>query len=345
MTGATSGNAGSYTCVVANGNLPNTTSAAGVLTVLTPNAYSSAVLGESSLISYWRLDEASGTIAYDYVGGNNGTYNNVGLYHTPGYSVIDSDACVYLAKQPLGSGSFVSVANYSAFNFFPTTTTGTPFTLEGWAYVTNMTGVQRLFSSNHNTAPGGYMFGIAGGGAQLIFTTSAYQDYPLTLASPLTANVWYPLAVSCDGGLLTFYVNGVNVGTASLAFTHGGTSGSPMCLGANGDYLQAGANDNSEQVQGFLDECAIYGAVLGDTEIAAHYNAALPSAPVASYTHPQFCHQLCQPHHHVHRKRPRYRSALSVDQGRVGSGRRRQQHPHPAKLGFDRRRQLPSPSQ
>ena len=30
-----------------------------------------------------------------------------------------------------------------------------------------------------------------------------------------------------------------------------------------------------------LDECAIYGSFLGDSEVLAHYNATLPSAPVA----------------------------------------------------------------
>ena len=268
--------AGTYVCWLTNA-FGYTHTVGAILTVRTTNAYTSIVRGDSP-ISYWRLDEPNGTIAYDAVGSNNGTYNNAVLNQPNGYSTIDTDACVYLAKQPLGQGSFVSVANYQAFNFF--TNPSPQFTLEGWAYFTNITGVQRLFSTDQLAAPGGYMFGISGAN-QLIFTTSAYQDYPVNLASALSANVWYYLVVACDGSQLHFYVNGQPVGGAFLASSHGGTSGAPMCLGANGNFLSVNGNDNSEQLRGFLDECAIYGSFLGDYEVLQHYNASLPGAPVA----------------------------------------------------------------
>ena len=109
-----------------------TVSANAVLTVLATNAYTQIVRGDSP-ISYWRLDETTGSTAYDTVGANNGTYNNVFLNQTPGYSTIDSDPCIGLPAPP--SGSYVSVANYQAFNFF--TNPSPTFTLEGWAYFTN----------------------------------------------------------------------------------------------------------------------------------------------------------------------------------------------------------------
>jgi autotransporter-associated beta strand protein len=270
VTGATSLNAGNYTSVIANGNLPNATTTGALLTVLTTNAYNSAVLADNP-ISYWRLDEASGTTAYDYVGGNNGTYHNVLLNQTPGYSVLDSDACIGLQAAP----SYVSVANYQAFNFF--TNPSPTFTLEGWVKFTSVAGVQRLFSTDQNVQPLGYMFGISGAN-QLVFTTSSYNDYfSPTLASPLQVNVWYQLAVGCDGSSLYFYVNGQPVGTVALAANpRGGTNGVPMCLGANGNFPGA-----YEQVQGKLDECAIYGTYIGGSELLAHYNATLPAVPVA----------------------------------------------------------------
>jgi autotransporter-associated beta strand protein len=270
VTGATSLNAGNYTSVIANGNLPNATTTGALLTVLTTNAYNSAVLADNP-ISYWRLDEASGTTAYDYVGGNNGTYHNVLLNQTPGYSVLDSDACIGLQAAP----SYVSVANYQAFNFF--TNPSPTFTLEGWVKFTSVAGVQRLFSTDQNVQPLGYMFGISGAN-QLVFTTSSYNDYfSPTLASPLQVNVWYQLAVGCDGSSLYFYVNGQPVGTVLMvANPRGGTNGVPMCLGANGNFPGA-----YEQVQGELDECAIYGTYIGGSELLAHYNATLPAVPVA----------------------------------------------------------------
>jgi autotransporter-associated beta strand protein len=269
-------NAGTYVCWLTNAfGYTNTVNA--TLTVRTTNGYTTIVRGDSP-ISYWRLDEPNGSIAYDSVGPNNGTYNNAILNVTPGYSSIDSDACIDLQKLPLGQGSFVSVANYGAFDFF--TNANPQFTLEGWAYFTNISGVERLFSTDQNPAPGGYMCGISGAN-QLVFTTSAYNDYTVTLTSPLQVNVWYYLVFASDGSQIHFYVNGQPVGSQFYQSPLGGTSGAPMCLGANGDFLSSGARDNSEQLQGRLDECAIYGTFLGDSEILAHYQASLPSAPVA----------------------------------------------------------------
>src|ERR1035441_10224427 len=266
-------NAGTYVCWLTNAfgytNTINVT-----LTVRTTNAYTAIVRGDTP-ISYWRLDEPDGTLAYDAVGPNNGTYHNALLNQTPGYSTIDTDACLGLTNSP--SGSYVSVANYNAFNFF--TNPSPTFTLEGWAYFTNVTGVQRMFSTDQNVQPLGYMFGISGAD-QLVFTTSGYQDYFMpptgSLASPLQDNVWYHLVVGCDGSTLHFYVNGQPVGTVVLAASHGGTNGVPMCLGANGNFA-----GNYEPLKGRLDECAIYGSFLGDAEVLAHYNATLPSVPVA----------------------------------------------------------------
>ena len=265
--------AGTYVCWLTNAfgytNTINVT-----LTVRTTNAYTAIVRGDTP-ISYWRLDEPDGTLAYDAVGPNNGTYHNALLNQTPGYSTIDTDACLGLTNSP--SGSYVSVANYNAFNFF--TNPSPTFTLEGWAYFTNVAGVQRMFSTDQNVQPLGYMFGISGAN-QLVFTTSGYQDYFMpptgSLASPLQDNVWYHLVVGCDGSTLHFYVNGQPVGTVVLAASHGGTNGVPMCLGANGNFA-----GNYEPLKGRLDECAIYGSFLGDAEVLAHYNATLPSVPVA----------------------------------------------------------------
>jgi hypothetical protein len=269
FNGVQASDAGTYTCAITN-NFGHVISSSAVIAILPTNLYVTTVLGDSP-ISLWRLDEASGAVAHDYWGGNNGTYNNVLLNQTPGYSVLDSDPCI--GVWPASGGSFVSVANYNAFNFF-TNQSDPTFTLEGWAYFTNLAGVQRLFSTDYATYPGGYMCGISGAN-QLIFTTSAYNDYTQPLTSPLQANVWYHLVFTSDGSGIHFYVNGQPVGIQYYATTKGGLSAAPMCLGANGDFPFT-----LEQVQGRLDEMAIYGYQLQDYQVLAHYNASLPASPV-----------------------------------------------------------------
>jgi len=41
-------------------------------------------------MGYWRLDETSGTVAHDYIGGNNGAYTPKVLLGQPGYNLIDT---------------------------------------------------------------------------------------------------------------------------------------------------------------------------------------------------------------------------------------------------------------
>jgi hypothetical protein len=76
------GNAGSYVCVVSN-HLGTATSSALILTVVTPTTYQQAMLSGNP-IGYWPLNESSGTIAYDLIGGYNGTYTNTYLLGQPG---------------------------------------------------------------------------------------------------------------------------------------------------------------------------------------------------------------------------------------------------------------------
>lgn len=66
--------AGNYTCLVSN-QYGTALSSAVAIAVAAPSTYDQTIL-ELGPIGYWPLNETSGTIAYDVVGGNNGTYTN-----------------------------------------------------------------------------------------------------------------------------------------------------------------------------------------------------------------------------------------------------------------------------
>src|SRR5262249_41984262 len=89
-----------------------------------PAGFGGAVLGSTPL-AYWRLGESSGTVAYDYVAGLDGTYRNATLGQ-PGYSAIDPNTAVQFE----GADSFVGFIDGSAINFQGTNAS---FTLECWA--------------------------------------------------------------------------------------------------------------------------------------------------------------------------------------------------------------------
>jgi len=69
----TLGNVGSYSLVISNSYATATSSVStlAALTIPTNTLYPATILGDHPL-SYFRLDEQSGTVAYDYAGGNNG---------------------------------------------------------------------------------------------------------------------------------------------------------------------------------------------------------------------------------------------------------------------------------
>src|SRR5262249_32471534 len=123
--------AGNYSCAVTNA-FGNAISATATLFVMATNAYTQIVRGDGP-ISYWRLDETNGTISFDAVGGNNGTYTNVRL-NQPGYAVTDSDPGVGLPNSGSPRG-YMQVTNVSPFIIGASST----FTLETWAYFTNFT--------------------------------------------------------------------------------------------------------------------------------------------------------------------------------------------------------------
>ncbi len=275
---AEAANAGTYFCAITN-NFGHTNSANAVLTILATNAYVNVIRGDQP-ISYWRLDETNGTVAVDGINGNNGGYVNARLGQ-PSFSLTDPDTSVGL---PLATGNrgYVAVTNVTPFNF-----TTFPFSLETWAYFTNVTAKARMISTLHITGVGGYAFGIVAGGTALEYTAGGIVDRDTpTLANPLVPGVWYHLVLTSDGGTYTFYVNGAPVGTGAVSGAAPSGSQSPMNFGCNPvSYTNNTAGDPlGEQLNGRLDEIAIYGYNLSQDQVTNHFNAryAALTPPVAA---------------------------------------------------------------
>jgi autotransporter-associated beta strand protein len=282
ISAATTNDAGVYTCAVTNGG-GGAVSANAYLFVSRTNAYTETIRADNPM-SFWRLDETNGTLAYDLVGGNMGQYNNVLLNQT-GYSLTDSDPGIGLPGNPAAGRGYVVVTNYTPYAFV-----GIPaFTLEAWAYFTNLTGVQRIASTFALSGGNGWAFGINGANG-LRFTTGTVQDADVTFGTSLVTGVWYHLVCTCDGSYYYFYVNGNPVGSVRAVTGNNGTS-QPLTLGCNPvAYTNSNTGDPlAEQVRGRLDEVAIYGGWLDDAHVLAHFKARyldsglpVPSMPVVT---------------------------------------------------------------
>ena len=93
MTGLTVGRTYHYRVIAANG----TGSTAGADRTFStaapaPSAYRAAVLGTAGLIAYWRLGEATGSVAADEKGANPGGYSGGLTLGDPGALAGDADA-------------------------------------------------------------------------------------------------------------------------------------------------------------------------------------------------------------------------------------------------------------
>ena len=226
------------------------------------SVYAATVLSDSPL-AYWRVDEASGTTAFDLSGnGNDATYTGNVTLGQSGALIGDPDTAVKLD----GASGYIDVGN--TFNFVG----NAAYTLEIWAQPENInTSYQRLFSRENPTSPReGY----------LVFARVEYAADPSTFSMERWASnatdqcpqttaitqVWHHFVATYDGSTSRIYLDGAL--TASQP--------APIALNATSASLFIGASafDSAAYFNGLVDEVAVYGAALSATRIAAHYHAS-----------------------------------------------------------------------
>jgi hypothetical protein len=218
------------------------------------------------LLSYWRLDEATGNVAADSVGGNDATFAGTPMLGVAGALNDPSNRAV----------SFNGTTTELAAN---PTLLGTPpsVTVEAWVQVRS----QKAASHQHTVVTlslsdfaDGFILDVNSfGTAAALFAASSTTTLDLTGSTVLTLNRWYHLAATFDGttGAGNLYVDGVSEASGTLA--------QPL-LYAAGRALQLGKQVKSTSqslryLDGQLDEVAIYSRALAATEINQHHQAGL----------------------------------------------------------------------
>jgi autotransporter-associated beta strand protein len=270
---ATLSSAGTYNVAVTNA-FGFAISSNATLTVRATNDYTQAIRGDAP-ISYWRLNETNGTVAFDALGTNNGIYVNANL-NQPGFSsVSNSDRAIGIPANPANKGIMVISNASPAFSFG-----GFPFTLEAWGMSTNFgAGIkQRLISTLSLTGTGGYGFGFPSS-TTLEFTSGGINDYDVTLGTPLAAGTWYHFVAVYDGNNMNFYLNGAQVGSVPI----------PVSIPAPANQLALGNNPLTfpgEQLYGGIDEVSIYNYDLSSSQVLNHYLARYSDLAAPTVTTP-----------------------------------------------------------
>lgn len=274
--------AGTYGCTVTNAYGATSITPVSLTVVPAPTApYPKAVLADNPM-AYYRLDEASGSVAYDYAGGLNGAYTNVTLGQ-PGYTASftpQTDPTELAA----GFGNGVSANSYmdwvpSFLNFGTPAGGSANFSLEAWVNggfgQTTDAGILTLGYGN-----GGEQFNLDCGGSspphsfRFFVRDAAGGVHAATSSMAPNDNNWHHVVAVCDesGGQVSLYVDGVLAASGAISAGNGLLeSSSSLSIGSR-QSGQGTAYDN--QFVGSIDDVSIYNVALNSNQVVTHYLAA-----------------------------------------------------------------------
>ena len=228
----------------------------------------------AGLIAAWAFNEGSGTTSADLSGGG----NTVTLVNGPTWIAGKYGTGVRLDK----INDYLRALNSPTLNV-----TGSALTMSAWVFPLAGGGDQVLFGKfwNANMTSPVYQYAIElqnGGVRPLFFVGTSGGLRSVSMGSDLPSGQWSHLAVTFDGLLARFYVNGNLVASPSLSAS----------LTARDTPLHVGADANLSQLfNGMVDEFRIYRRTLSQSEIQTDMNTPLnsgsdPTAPTVTITSP-----------------------------------------------------------
>jgi hypothetical protein len=198
-------------------------------------------------IGYWKLDEGSGSVAYDFSSNeNDGTIN--------GATWQTSESCV--------NGNCLSLDGTDDYISTPLNWTPTSFTVQWWLYPETCTDYnQQLRGVN---LWGSFVFHTTNDCSVYVGTDSSTRFSPTELPSnTLTKNTWQLLTYTYDGSQGRFYKNGVLL-TGPKTQTPSSAWGG----------FEIGYN-STNTIDGFVDTVKVYSYARTQEQIESDYDAGL----------------------------------------------------------------------
>ncbi|HEX4120953.1 MAG TPA: immunoglobulin domain-containing protein [Verrucomicrobiae bacterium] len=273
------GTGATYVGTVSSIHGTNSTSPIVLAVAAKPTApYPLAILADHP-IDYWRLDEASGTVGYDRVGGNNGVYTNAQL-GSAGYPAGFSPN----SDPTETAADFGTVQTNDSYmgsvpplvNFGTAAGSSAGFSVEAWinaslspagaGIVSIGTGGSEQFAMDLAGAPANDLRFFVHDAAGAVF--NAMSDI-----NPEDGN-WHHVVGVCDeaGGFIGLYEDGVLVASNSLPVGGG--------LLASDQSLTVGARQESadsqfdDQFMGGIDDVSLFNYPLSLNQVQTHFLAA-----------------------------------------------------------------------
>ena len=241
--------------------------------------YSSTITGDSP-IAYWRLGDATGPTAVATVGPD-GTYINTPTLGVTGLLTGDSDTAVTflntstqkvdISSMPAGGSTGAAIEVWLNLN---TTVDGKEYDPFSWNTQGTAANHTLDILRNSSTSVSIYWF----------FSDGANRNGRLNLDGTILTGTHH-LVASHDyaGKLVTIYIDGSSVGTIDFS-----AYGTPLTLGSGLSARIGGYRGNDlADLNGTLDEVAIYSAPLSSTQVATHYTVGTTNNAITGPTFAQ----------------------------------------------------------
>jgi hypothetical protein len=229
-----------------------------------PANASSTLTCPLDMISYWKLNETTGSTFADFLGSNNGQCPS-NMCPLPGGGVLNSG-------QNFPGSQGIDVPASADFDWYGSSN----YSIELWANIPAATVCDGsvVFVGRHAGMPAWWV-GCDHGTNMAVFSLrdSAGNTKEISGGPGLNDGVWHHLVAVHNGAnnLVQLYVDGNLVSSETKNFTGNWISQKELNFG----YYKTTSGPTYYHFTGALDEIAIYGRALPANEIAYHYEAVL----------------------------------------------------------------------
>jgi hypothetical protein len=222
-----------------------------------------------SVIGWWKLDDGSGTTAYDSSGyGNGGTLTSSSAWSanhppsSPAAGSLDfSSGCGFAAPNPA-----INVTGYPS---------PYPTTISAWVYWYGGGSAPQIIAYQGNPGSDGYGLILSGGYLQILCGGVGVITGP-----PLPANGWHHVSITKNKGYWSLYLDGVSQVSNVYKIPFQFETGDQMCIGSF---------NSTDSFNGLIDDVLVYNTPLpGDASLASVLGQTItPGSQAGTATDPK----------------------------------------------------------
>jgi len=217
----------------------------------------------TNLISYYKLDEFSGTVAYDSHGLNNGTANNARVFTTCETGIINT--CADFGGNTPGDEDYIEIPDSETFS-----ASTRQMTWSFWYNENGATPAISMLCKSDGANNQSWRINVLTAGTERYFYLelssdgTSYDGDSIYLVDGLSDTTWYHVVLTFDNGVIKMYLDGVEKTALS-------SDSNPFIFKSVGQPIWIG-KDYTYDNTGLIDEVAMWSRALTQEEVLQLYN-------------------------------------------------------------------------